>query len=71
MCCAYTRPRYQVSNYRTIGLLVNCTFEIQNHENSSDKRDQHRLTGPRHLNGLRRMLQISMVLFISVIDTFR
>ena len=34
MLCAYTRPRYQVSIYRTIGpLVVNCSVTVQGYIN--------------------------------------
>ena len=34
MLCAYTRPRYQVSFYRTIGPLVFRVCEVENQRTS-------------------------------------
>ena len=35
MFCAYTRPRYQVSVYRTIGLLVILNYAINYHNDKT------------------------------------
>ena len=51
MFCAYTRTRYQVGVYRTIGPLVLCCLILAGNEDLHESLDELNLSQLRLLNG--------------------